>query len=179
MRYNSRRESVVVISKFLSTYKINHFKHARAKGWNLAIDNLFVLSVGLYIASVFVFSYDIKLNYISQICFMLMAFSCLLYIIHANRGVIVVDQSIRWFFGILVLSTISIIWSFDRRYAIGKVITVLQLVLMGIAIYIMVDNGKKIKIVLNGIIVSGYFMYIYTFQQMGLAGIMSSFKDNV
>ena len=138
-----------------------------------------VLSVGLYIASVFVFSYSVELNYISQICFVLMAFCCLLYIIGKKRGIIAIDHAIRWFFSVLLLSAVSILWSFNRAFAIGKVITVLQLVLMGISIFLLIDNSYKIKIVLNAIIISGYFMYIYTFQQMGLAGIMSNFRDNV
>lgn len=70
-------------------------------------------------------------------------------------------------------------WSFNKEYAIGKVITVLQLVLMGIVIYLLVDNRFKIKMILNTIILSGYFMYLYTFQQMGLSGIMNNFRDNI
>lgn len=158
---------------------MNYLKHDKTDGWSWTTENFFVLSVGLYIASVFVFSYSIELNYISQICFILMALCCLLYILGFKRGLIVVDQSIRWFCSILVLSVVSIIWAFNRTYAIGKVITVLQLVLLGIAIYLIIDNSEKIKQVLNAIIISGYFMYIYTFQQMGLAGIMNNFRDNV
>ena len=50
-------------------YKWYTIKHNKTDGWSWTTENFFVLSVGLYIASVFVFSYSIELNYISQICF--------------------------------------------------------------------------------------------------------------
>ena len=157
---------------------MDYFNQNSTRHWSWTIENFFVLSIGLYIASVFVFSYSTELNYISQICFVLMAFCCLLYVIGPKKRIII-DQSICWFISILILSALSIVWSFNKEYAIGKVITVLQLVLMGIVIYLLVDNRFKIKMILNTIILSGYFMYLYTFQQMGLSGIMNNFRDNI
>ena len=77
-----------------------------------------------------------------------------------------------------LLSFVSVLWAVDTTYAIGKEITVAQLIVLGFATYILLDNRYKILFTLLSIVIAGLFMYLYMFATVGIQGILAMLADD-
>ena len=141
-------------------------------------EKIYPLLIGIYIASVFVFSYDVNKNFISQCIFIIMALACLFYSLN-KRHIKIINEAPIFILGIVMLSFLSILWSENKIYALNRCMTVLQLSILSIIIILMIDERKKIESLLKYIIVSGYFMYIYTLNVYGLNGIKDTLLNNM
>lgn len=146
--------------------------------WQFTLGNICTILVGIYIATVLVFSYDVDKNFISQLAFIAMGCGCILYCITHKREY---DKSpiFRWLIMVALLSFISIAWAVNRSFSFGKCITVIQLVLLALFVFLIVDTRLKLDIVLNSLIFSGYFMYAYSVLFYGISGIQEMASDEI
>lgn len=146
--------------------------------WRFTLGNVCSILVGLYIATVFVFNYDVDKNYISQIVFILLAAGCALYCLIQKRNF---SKSYIYLWIILVvgLSFLSVAWAVDPSFSMSKSITVLQLGFLALFVFLIVDDRYKLDLVLKCIILAGYFMYAYSVFSYGIAGIQEMASDEI
>ncbi len=142
------------------------------------LEYLSIYSIGLYIITLLIFSYSVELNIVSRMAFLLMAGCCVLYILERAQNKFN-SKAIVWVFSLLLLSVFSIAWSLDSSFAFSKVLTVAQLVVLFICVYLTVDNRKKLNSIINFIIIASYFMYFYMFLTLGYENTISLFEEGV
>lgn len=146
--------------------------------WSWTTGNVAILSLAVYIATVFVFSANVELNIYSQVAFIVMCACSFLYILTEKRA-FYVNGATLWLFGLLLLSFASLSWSMSVAYGIGKLITLVQLVVLCLFANVIIDSPYKVDFTINAVIFSGYFMYLYTFATVGLEGMLGMFNDDL
>lgn len=142
------------------------------------IENLSVYSIGFYILTVFIFNADVRLNSISQLAFLFMVGCCFLYVL-SSSGNVIFGKALLWGGLVLFLSALSYFWAIDKNLAFKKIITIAQLVVLFMSIYIVIDTRKKINTIINCIILSGYLMYFYMFVTIGIKETIVMFSDGL
>ncbi len=146
--------------------------------WSWNIGDLALLSLAVYIATVFVFSSNEQLNIISQAAFVLMCGFSFLYILTQKKA-LYVNLTVVWLFCLLLLSFCSLSWSIDVSYGIERVVTLIQLVVLCLFANIIIDTPYKVDFSINSVVFSGYVMYIYTFATLGFDGVLAMLADDV
>ena len=146
--------------------------------WSWSTGNVAMLSLAIYIATVFVFSSNIELNIYSQVAFLFMCMCSFLYILTEKKAYYVNGITV-WLFGLLLLAFASLSWSMDVAYGTGKIITLVQLVFLCVFANIMIDSPQKVDFTITAVIFSGYFMYLYTFSTVGINGMIEMFSDDI
>lgn len=142
----------------------------RLRLFNPTFNNLAVFFVYIYILTIFVFTYDVKLNIISKVLFLLMTFFTALYILEKRtirNGIIYVLLSSCGLFSLL-----SIFWSENQNYAFSKNITLIQLILLAFVIYNIIDTELKVIKAFNAIYLGGYIMILYALKDYGISGLI-------
>ncbi|MBO4950831.1 MAG: O-antigen ligase family protein [Clostridia bacterium] len=150
----------------------------RKQKWSWTTGNMAIFSLAIYIATVFVFSSNEELNIISQAAFFVMCACSFLYILTEKRA-FYVNGTVLWLFGLFLLAFASLSWSMDVTYGTGKIITLVQLIILCIFANVIIDTPYKVSFTINSIIFSGYVMYFYTFATIGIDGVLSMLADEV
>lgn len=143
----------------------------------LLMGKISILSVQLYIITLFVFVYDVSKLFISQIAFLLMLTTTLLYAVLKNnykKSPIYLHM-----IGIVLLSYASVLWAIDVNYALARALTVIQLAIMAIIIFWAIDSFQKIDLIINAIILGGIIMMIYSLYYYGIDNFINSLMGNI
>lgn len=146
--------------------------------WSWTTGNVAILSLAVYIATVFVFSANVQLNILSQAAFILMCGFSFLYILTKKRA-FYINKVTLWLFALLLLSFSSLAWAMNISFGFDKVITVAQLIVLCYFANAVVDTPYKVDFTIKAVIFSGYFMYLYTFATVGIDGMLGMFNDDV
>ena len=146
--------------------------------WSWTTGNVAILSLAVYIATVFVFSANVQLNILSQAAFILMCGFSFLYILTKKRA-FYINKVTLWLFALLLLSFSSLAWAMNISFGFNKVITVAQLIVLCYFANAVVDTPYKVDFTIKAVIFSGYFMYLYTFATVGIDGVLGMFNDDV
>lgn len=149
-----------------------------SKNRSFSVGDILSLTVGIYIATVFVFNANVEMNYISQLAFIFMTACSGIYLM-LEKKVYSISVVTIWFVAVLLLSFFSISWSVNVAFAVKRVVSVLQLVVLGIVVHVLIDTYRKENFFVNSVIISGYFMYFYLFATMGFQEVMWLINDDM
>lgn len=152
-------------------------ENVQIKNLKLNYEKLASYSVYLYILTLFIFTYDVALNKVSQVVFISMVSFSLIYVISkrkVRRGIIYVLLGL---FGLLALT--STVWSLDAQYASEKNISLIFLTILTFSIYNIINTKEKIEKSFNAIYLGGYIMIIYALKDYGLLEVINSLTSGV
>lgn len=144
----------------------------------LNFKNLSIVFAGLYITTIFVFNYHENLNIISQIMFILMFAVSLIHIFASDKK-IYLNKFYLYIILLILISSISLIWSLDYNFALSTNITFIQLLLLMIIMYNVMDDISDVRTLLQFIFVSGFLMSIYTIVYYGMETILDSLNSGI
>lgn len=162
--------------KGFKTIEMNYIQGKQKWSWNLG--NLAMVSLAVYIATVFIFSSNVQLNILSQAAFVLMCGCSFLYVLTHKKEFYVSPVTI-WLFCLMLLSFSSLSWAMDVPFGMTRFITLVQLVVLCLFAYVIIDTPEKADFAINSVIFSGYMMYVYTFATIGFDGVLAMFSDDV
>ncbi len=144
----------------------------------LNFKNLSIVFAGLYITTIFYFNYHENLNIISQIMFILMFAVSLIHIFASDKK-IYLNKFYLYIILLILISSISLIWSLDYNFALSTNITFIQLLLLMIIMYNVMDDISDVRTLLQFIFVSGFLMSIYTIVYYGMETILDSLNSGI
>lgn len=146
----------------MENYKYNNIK------WK----NLSILTLYIYIVSIFIFSYSENLNFISKISFIIFVIISGIYI--SKRKFIHIHTI--YFFWILwsIWILFSTLWSIELNASFSKFITIIQIGIFSIIMYELFITEDSVEHILNAILIGGIAMCIYIVLDYGIANILDA-----
>lgn len=133
-----------------------------AQNW---LDRITVLSIYLYIGSIYVLSYS-AYNAISRALFMLMLFLTVLKTV-MNKSMISVDLPNVFMALFISYTLLSSFWVMSQTGVDERVATLFNLVMLYMSIRLNISSMKDLRVILNAIIVGTIIMCIYTVYYYG------------
>ncbi|ALS76419.1 hypothetical protein AUC31_14960 [Planococcus rifietoensis] len=132
-------------------------------------NNYLVDILGIYITTLFIFNFDVQLNVISQLFFVMFMALIARKIILENE--IKVPKFIIIIIILLFLSFLSYFWSMDGNIVFSKSVTLAQLSILSLGIYNTIEKKRDIEkllkyIVVGGLIMCGYSIYYYGLEEL-------------
>ncbi len=143
-------------------------EHTSAHDW---LERVTILSIYLYIGSIYVLSYTIY-NNISRALFMLMLFLTVVKTI-MNRNTISIDLPNIFMAGFISYALLSSFWVVSQEGVDARVLTLFNLAMLYMTIRLNITSMKDLRVVLNAIIVGTILMCIYTVYYYGVGYIFT------
>lgn len=137
-------------------------EHTSAHDW---LERITVLSIYLYIGSIYVLSYS-AYNGISRALFIMMLFLTVLKTV-MNRNTISIDLPNVFMALFISYTLLSSFWVISQTGVDERVSTLFNLVMLYMSIRLNISSMKDLRVILNAIIVGTIIMCVYTVYYYG------------
>lgn len=131
----------------------------------------------IYVISIFIFSYKIELNKISNGIFILFAMLTLIIVFRPNK--IKFPKSYIMLGVFVAYSFLSILWSLNSDTALAMSITLLLMFVLSFLVYLTFANENGAEYILKSLMIAGLVMSIYTIFYYGLSTFIESLLSGI